>query len=356
MFNTSKHSFFSAILAYEEQKFIDNITVSFEKDTNEFKKGSTLIRVLPNRKSFQNIVTRSKIVMNRELINGAVPVYEWGPLFNDVTANIRTLDTKVSFIDAINIINKLYNTLGSTLYGILLISDDEETRVNPLHPLVAMQLCTHKTNMLWTVAIYTYANKPLLDAYYNSTSADLGLINENLQDQLTMYINRYSNTKRQVEDTSYNSIAHTVKITYKIKQHKDEDTHREVNLVTHQMLTNGTIAPYYGTSIVQKIFKTQQASGMTLTPMMSSNIRSEIDLNGFDYNREASKIVSEYVSVCTGTSFSNTTPNGLRTLVHSNTLSPHIRNIIQAGALPYVSACIAKSIEIYKLAKLIKEG
>ncbi len=356
MFNTARQSFLSAILAHEDSKLVDAADISFQSDTDEFKNGSTLIRVLPKRTSFQNIVTRSKVIANRDFItNNDLNHSSWEPLFNDVTSNIRTIDTKMDFVSAINIVNKLYKSLGDTLYGILLINEEETTRINPLHPLVAMRMSAVPSNDKWTIAIYTYVNKKYLDEKYDSDAADAAIIDENIKDQLNIYLSRYSSNAIIIENKEYNRAQRRVEIKYKIKQHQDEDDHREVNLVTHQMLTAGTIAPYYGTSIVQKHFKTQNVSGMALTPMLSSNIYSNISLSEFDYNKSPSKVNLEYVSVCTGPTHHNTTPNGLRTLIHSNTTSPYISNIIQSGALPYVAACIAKSIEIYKLTNIIKK-
>ena len=356
MFDSIRRPLLAAIVAAEEQKLVDNTDTSFSTDIDEFKNGSMVIRVLPSRTAFKNIVTNSKVIVHRDSLISNLPVYAWAELFQDVTTNIRTLDIKVKFTDAINIVNDLYNNLGNKLYGVLLINQDETIRINPLHPLTAMRMAAYPGEDLWTIAIYTYTDKQKLDIYYDSDMADLSLINENIKDQLNLYINRYSSSEVNIISKAYNRETRRIELQYKVKQHQDEDDYREVNLVTHQILAAGTIAPYYGTSIIQKKFKGQQVSGMPLTPMMSSNISSTISLNHFTYSIPPSKVTLEYSSVCTGTSYSNTTMEGLRTLAHSNTASAYISKIIQAGALPYVSACIAKSIEIYKLTKIIKKG
>ncbi len=84
---------------------------------------------------------------------------------------------------------------------------------------------------------------------------------------------------------------------------------------------------------------------------INSNSECNVHIEG---TTNYENISLEWQSVCTG-NLSNRTFKGLRTLIHSNTLSPYNTNILRPGAISYADKCVEKSIQILKLANLIKE-
>lgn len=130
-------------------------------------------------------------------------------------------------------------------------------------------------------------------------------------------------------------------------------------MIAHQMLTNGVVAPYYGTSAI-KMFSDRDSVGMNVSPMLSCNINQSLNFhNGMAFDsirqQESGNLITQmWYSVCCGGA-SNRSLDGLRRLVHSNILSPHVTDVISDGSLGYVDLCNKKSLEIFETAGFIEK-
>jgi hypothetical protein len=103
--------------------------------------------------------------------------------------------------------------------------------------------------------------------------------------------------------------------------------------------------PFYGSSLVKMTKTFTESKGTPLSPFNSVNIA-----NGQSQSPE----YIQYDSVCTGTVHSNTTIDGLRTLIHSNYSSPYSSSkFLNPACLIYARRMIEKSLEIYRKAQFI---
>ena len=339
MFNPNTVSLHDKLLQSELVEFKNTFfDIESQNVGEEFVKGHTLFRALPNRTSFQNIIKRSRVVIKRSL--------------NRIPAGHSY--TEMSLANAMTSINKIKIALGSKFYGALLIKG--KVKINPLHPLVAMSLVSSEEAASlpkqWKVAVFVYKDRDKLDTLYKSSSADPKIIEENLRDLINIYANRVDTVTKVITSKPIGD-GDKLELSYVVENHVDSDHNGEAMAVAHQLLTNGIIIPYYGTSLLK--MTPNSTSGLNVSPMISSNISHDFSLadgTGFDLGGVPA-INVRYSSVCTG-SQSNKTLKGLRTLTHSNTLSPYNRSIITDGSLPFVEACNNKSIEIFKLANVIK--
>lgn len=367
MFSTTSINFLTASLntTFDElsEKFSSE-NLSVEKE-DHFHKGNFLVKTLPLRSSYQNLITRSRIISDRNKLqdNGRRPeCLHYEKLQRDVTQEIFTLNEVGDFKTCINTINDVREGLGKDFFGALLIDQGQKDEIiNPLHPLVSIILSEENDytigSKIYSIVIFAYKNRESMDSYYMTNEADHDLIEENLSDLISCYFNKQAEatkiTSRSVDPTN-----ETIRIQYKIKKSEEEIQDEEHYMVAHQIFTEGIVSPYYGTSFLK--IKNGNNTGIALSPMMSCNIAADTGFNNgrsFDskYQQETnSEIRVEYNSVCTG-SYTNTTVAGMRTLTHSNASSPHNRYVIQQGSLAYADACIDKALAMYKLTGIIQE-
>lgn len=358
MFNLSSRSFRDHLIAAELEEFTKKYLITQQTEINDFQDCHVLFRSLPHRTSYQNLLTRSRVITSRKLPIPSLQCYK--PLFNDVSQDIVTLDNTMNFSDAITAIHKVATALGPKFYGALLVDNSNKIKINPLHPLTAMSFATKEHDNLiptiWKVVIFLYKDRGLLDDHYKTKDADTDLIQENLKDLINCHSGRVASVTKNIKCEAGQRPG-TITLSYKVEHHPDDAPDSEGLLVAHQLLTRGIVIPYYGTSILK--MKPGSTSGLNISPMISSNISHDSTYNeGRNYDskergKSKSKISVAYSSVCTGSS-DNTTLEGLRTLTHSNTLSPYNRNTITDGSLAYADACNAKSFEIYKIAQILK--
>lgn len=358
MFNIIKQSFRDSLIANELQEFSKKYLVTDTITSEDFKDCHVLFRTPPNRTSYQNLLTRSKVITSRKL---PVPkAHSYLPLFDDVSQDIATLDTQMELPDSIEAIYKIASALGTKFYGALLVDDTNKIKINPLHPLTALSFCADDKNpntpISWKVVIFLYKDRAALDKLYSTNNADLSIIEENLTDLINCHLGRVDLVTKNIE-CALNTQSQQIDLSYKVEHHPDDDQNSEGLLVAHQLLTRGIVVPYYGTSILK--MEPGKTKGVNVSPMISSNISHNSNYNGgrfYDSKESKEKNLTvdiSYTPVCTGSS-DNTTLKGLRTLTHSNTLSPYNRNIITDGSLAYVIACNKKSFDIYRLAQILK--
>lgn len=364
----------------EEQIEVSSIDRMDEKD--RFLGGSVLTNINQNMKSFESAAITTKVITKRDqLINDRYPkLGHYDYLFQDVIRSITTVNNSGSFIESVKTAYKIKEALGDSLYGILLkesnAGQESSNVINPFHPLVAMEATSNKyfkKKINYNMFVYTYNNKEAMDKRFSTDKADPELVVQNINDIINMYASDVTDVTTTVRQkiSSVNRKAGNIIISseeaidtfaqFKRNSSSVQNNKEEYLIVAHQILTEGVVAPYYGTSIVRR--KGGSTTGMNISPFMSCNISTDKidDIVRFKEGKEFDskyatdnniKVVPQYYSVCTGGTPNNTL-KGLRTLSHSNASSPYNRYTIMDGALAYAAACIEKSIEIYKFIDFI---
>ena len=193
MFSAQKLNFMKAVAKIEVDTFIKKYKDSFSIKVDNFADGNVLFRTIPNKQSFLSLLTNSKVVTRRDLKK--LPNHQcFKPLFEDVSRSITTIDTPMTLENAVQSIAKIRNALKQNFYGALLINKEHDIKVNPLHPLVAMSLISEdsqfKENYKWTLIIFSYQSRDLLDDFYKTEDADPKIIAENINSQIHCYVNR----------------------------------------------------------------------------------------------------------------------------------------------------------------------
>lgn len=360
MIHPQRFSFMDAVVETELLEFAKSISPEQLQSNgeDEFFGGNLVFKAAPGRKSFTNLLFRSRVITHRDkLVNNEYPRQRgYKDLMNNVTRSLITISESATLREAMNLVNKIYKNLGNKLYGALLIKGT--TIINPLHPLVATAILNQPDYLEKTkyrVVVYLYNDRQEMDSIYNTSFADQSIIDENLNDLLQCYLSTSSSitkvTGHEIRDDG------NITISYKVKKDEGEEDGKDHFLIANQILTEGIFCPYYGTTLVVKT--TRDVSGCAMSPMLSCNIRHDESYNGgrlFDSKRlinDKETPSTRLDSVCTG-SLDNRTIKGLRTLTHSNASSPYNRNIISDGSLAYVDSCIKKSIDIYELTGIIE--
>lgn len=366
MFKTTNMSFLTAVTNNSFDEFAEKFDPAHlsKNSDDDFYEGNFLVKTLPLRTSYQNLITNSRVISERKFLvdNETRPESrEYYELQGNVTREIFTLNEVGDFKECINSINKIRETLNDNFFGALLIDQGKKDEIiNPLHPLVSIILSEENdytvSSKIYSIVIFTYQDRERMDRYYKTDFADKELIEENLGDLISCYFNKQKQDTK-VTSTDNNRENETVQFRYKVKKSEEEIIDEEHYMVAHQIFTEGIVSPYYGTSFLK--VKDGDNTGIGVSPMLSCNIAFDRSFgNGTGFNSEYQRkkemnIVPSYNSVCTG-SHTNTTLTGMRTLTHSNASSPHTRYVILDGALAYADACIDKALEMYKLTGIIE--
>ena len=341
MFNIEQTTFLQEVIKQEYKDFTETSKIDTEETENPFIEGNVLYNLRSNAESVTSLLETSWRTNNESTINGNhVKGY-----FRAITTSIIRPKDKMPLNEALQTIYEVRASLGSEFAGALLVSG--KTILNPLHPLTALCLLDDESynSLEYSMVVYTYGGKrETLDETYNSYSLNRDLAITNINDIIRTFTSRVKHRSTKVID----SLVHprnksTINQTYKVAKYDGEQDNEELYLVTHQILTQGIVAPYYGTSIIKLNGST---SGIPCSPFRSVNLTS--------YRREAESTTPHGANVCTG-NIPNNTLKGLRTLTHANLSSPYTWDAMEAGALVYAEMCMDKSFELYALAKLIKE-
>lgn len=316
----------------------------FESPDEGFLDGNVLVKVMPKRKSMVELQRNPGVVTD---LTVTPELYDPSYLFDTVTQEIINIQNVPSLKEALEHVSKVHNALGKLFYGAVLTIDNK--KINPLHPLTAMSIISnedhpfHKATNI-RVSIFTFQSEKKyngLHETYKSDKADKDKIEANINNQILAYTGKVDTVIKFVSTNTAQSYGN-INLQYKVFKHPDEIEDSEFYLVAHQLLTAGVIMPYYATSIIRM---TGNTSGLNITPMVSSNIV---------WRNEKGNKNPAWNSVCTG-SMNNRSLKGLRSLTHSNRLSPYNSNTIQPGSLVFADACNIKSLEIYHQAKYIKD-
>jgi hypothetical protein len=364
MFSYGKIGFMESILEGEKHNFKDYFDpTSLKKDEGYMENGNVLFKIDPNTDSMNQLMTKYKVITKREkLIGGRYPEYHtYEQIENDVTKEIHTLKKLGNLSKCMQTAKNIENTLGKNFYGCLLIHGGQI--VNPLHPVVAMSILEDNNlymnkDSIFDLVVFTYSNRADMDYIYKTEKADKDLIEKNINALITAHSRKFK-SKTKLEGIESNGNGLDIKIKYRNSISSFDKDGYEYLIVAHQMLTTGTVFPFYGTSIL-KTSKSLGTSGFGLSPLKSCNIDSSSSYHdGTEFDspyqiKNGLPLRVMYHSVCTG-SENERTLKGMRTLTHSNANSPYNINVFEDGALEYVEACNKKSFEMYMITKVIQD-
>lgn len=335
LFNTDP-SFIAQLTKHEMLEFKKSSTIDVEVAKNPFVDANVLYQVNSTSNALKDLLETSWHTQQKDVHHFPANVSKY---FKAVTESIIKVPGQFSYREAIALLAETSALMGTTFAGAILIQGKK--LINPFHPLTALAILDQSDYLdgaRYKIVVYKYPNRANLDSYYSSKSADPEKVAKNINDLILTYTRRTLERKVKVDRSEMDG--DTIYQKYRVSKEEGENLDKEFFVSTHQVLTHGIVAPYYGTSIITMNGSTY---GHHCTPFHSVNI-SQADRTVDMSVRSA--------SVCTGNS-SNETLDGLRTLTHANLSSPYSRDVLEPGALIYADACISKSLEIYSLAKVI---
>jgi hypothetical protein len=343
MFNEEK-TLMQNIMNLEVQEFIKtNVKESMESSSDEdFKDGNVLYKTLIKRTGIQTLI--KDYLKTNDSNNNCESVSE---LFGNVTQQIINDKGSYTWKEAIKQIEKYRAQLGKHFYGAVLRSTKKSSVIiNPYHPLTALSLMSEAdaevNSYTYNIIIYVYNDRDRMDDYYKTEASDKKKVQENINGIITTYLNRINTIIKVEEAASRLDASGNLKIKFRTRKHNDEEESNDYLVVAHQLLTNGILAPWYGTSLLRKPIGRNGTTGLQLGPIRSCNI------SGARANNRS----GSYNNVCTGRLSSNTL-KGLRSLTHANLGSPFTREIVAPGGLAYIDAMIDKSVELYKAGEIL---
>ncbi len=367
MLELNRMGFLEACLKEESLNFVKHYDLSklMVDGGDNFKKGRTLFKTMPLRSSTQDLLTSSKVVTRRDKLidNNRRPKTEhYSTLLNHLIKRSITISNVGNLKMTLTKIRDLKETFGSNFYGVLIHKKKQEF-INPLHPLTAMSLLSdadfNKEENVFTIELFHYEDRKRMDDIYSTKNFDPEIGERNINNLINCFANNApSNFKIMGQNNTVNSNGQ-VTIDFKVQKNEEEEQGYELYMVAHQMLTEGVVMPYYGSSAI-KMYSDRDSVGMNVSPMLSCNINQDLSfLSGlaFDskYQQQTGETITQmWYSICCG-SKSNRNLEGLRTLVHSNGSSPHISSIISDGSLGYADMCNDKAITIFETAGFINK-
>lgn len=352
------------IINIEKQMFQRNTRESFSASTNinKIDNGNILFKVPTNRSAISRLtkgdtnhcIDKSTVAQFTD--SPEIGNYDAHGFLRSVTNKFINIEAKASFVECINTIHHYQKAAGKHFYGALLRSvDNPDIIMNPFHVLTALSvmeneeyLNRHKFNIL----IYIHSNRNQSDEQYKTAWASEELINDNINALMQVYTSKAVTKINVKEVTPVNTDSlhdFRVRVHYTELRHKDENPNNVYHIVTHQLITKGIIAPYYGTSLIDwDRQRARECYGIHISPMHSCNIGG-----GYHAYIREERHNSGSNSVCTG-SLDNYTYEGLRTLTHSNLSSAFTKYNLVPGFLAYVDAMIEKSIALYTAAGILE--
>lgn len=366
------------------QKVLEGELTEFTKDMNKavnetavdenLVKGNVLFKTMFNRTCVKELTQGSLSLIPSEFNPGLIDVREtyndyprtekknWRkdsdkksvthyPFFDKVTNRTLNIDAKADWKTCINIINEWRDKLGKNFYGaVIRDASKKDIIMNPLHILTSILLISDQDTQYlkkakFNIIIYYYPDREELDKQFASELClkedGINRSNEIIDNITKTYSNR-TNTLKRVSSVGDVNADGSMVVQYQTLKHVDESSSEEHYVVAHQLLTNGILAPYYGTSLLN-MRPGSDTKGTPLGPIRSCNI-PEISVGSSNYN-----------TVCTGSS-SNRSLDGLRTLTHAYLGSPYTCRTMEEGSLIYIDCMIEKSIGLFKTVGIIPEA
>ena len=379
-----KKNYIDLLMDDELKRFIkaNGVNAIRQTNTKDFVNGNIVVKVPLNRKAITDLLAGARSI-HKDLgdydsyIKNTFSQYpscdhntekhsrlSYLNLFKDTTNRIIKIDTLMSFEDALNMAIKFRNKLGSKFYGCLLkVNGMDNTLINPFHILTAlssvseygvgkhgvMDVSKHKFYPI----IYILENEEQLDICYHSLFADMEKIETNINCLMHVFGSK-TQTKTKITGTNIENLdpekivkikngSMNIEIKYKqtidSNYEQNEDDSGNNHVIAHQLMADGVVAPFYGASLVKINRELSDSKGTRLTPMPTVNIAGAMS----NFNNVV------FDNVCTGSSYRNTTLDGLRTQTHVYYGSPYgsSKNFMP-GSLVYVRRMIERSLEIYR--------
>lgn len=345
-----------AILNKEMENFKRKYTLPTSTTIKNWDSENLVLQVAADKQSLIDLLHNDRVLLKDRSGGTHGGGFDSNDLFNSVTRDIITISDAGTMVSCLNQINDIKLALGDLFYGALLIKD--KSIINPLHPLIAMELLNHTHDTtIYKIIVYVYPDAKTKDSLFDTYAehlADTEIIDSNINNLIKMYTNTVTYSTTKLMDITHSG--DTLVVHYKVQISEGEDGSYAHYLIPNQVSTLGIVMPYYGTSLLKQHIRDQDVYGVNLSPMHSSNIANEYSMNqGTWKNNATEKPEVSFDSVCTGNSHRNNTDAGRRTLTHSNQSSPMTRDTICPGSLQYAAACVDKCLSIYILAGIIKE-
>lgn len=356
-----------------------------------FKNGKIVLKTSEDSVALQTLLSDLRYISNTELISEKESMsidyfhermknivydsqnskgrFNYSHLFNDVKERIIKFDTPMKFDECLNMAIAFRNKLGSKFFGCLLKIDGvDDMFINPFHALTAVSIISNintfnkenlnvfDENIKFIPIIYILNDEELMDLTYMSELADLEMIDKNINFLIQQYKKEtpiknkivYTNENDINDENIFDFIKGRKKIEIKYKTTYITQSSESIKhyIVAHQASIKGTIIPSYGASYVKIDRLKDKSEGVNLNPFTTCNIAGT-------YNYYHDDVVLN--SVCTGSKHRNTTIDGLRELTYSNYGSPYgSSSMFTAGALIYSRKMIEKSLQLYRLSKIIE--
>jgi len=343
MLNLQHQTFLQKVLAREQNTFVEERINTIQSINGEpaMVNGDVLYKIPINRTSTQDLLKNYTVPA---MTSDRMEYYSSSDFLERVTTQVINVEKQKGLKQCISVIKDYYEAAGTHFYGAVIRRGSKI--INPLHILSVLALLEDEDieKETFTVSLYFYHDRENMDILYSSWEADKEAMAKNIEALMLTYNNKIR-TQIQIENVSEITREGNVTVTYRDKKHEDEDTIRSHYIVTHQILTQGILAPYYGTSIIG-LMVGGETKGAFLSPMRSPNIGQEESIKKSDNTL--------WASVCTG-SLDSTTLTGLRSLTHANLSSRFSSYNLMPGLIPYVDLMIAKSFEVYAAAGIIDE-
>ena len=382
-----KIDFVTSLLEKEVVKFVkNNGSESIAKmQTKDFVNGSVVLNIPIKRTAISSLLNECRFPVNKEsfgtgdfesnYINFLLDDDQrkeslesgnfYKNLFNKITDQIIKIDKPMSFEACLNMAIKFRNQLGSKFYGCMLkLSTNSDIVINPFHILTTLSCIDNSStnneslNVLkekFYLIVYVNQDEEELDFDYGSMYSDMALVDKNINSLMQVYSSKIEQKVKLEEESVNVNLSRdevkkiinggTVDIKYRTSIEEDVDESYNYYVIATQAGTNGIMFPFYGASLIRMTKTFSESKGTTLSPFNSVNIAGA-------ESQTPQNIV--YNSVCTGSTYTNTTIDGLRMLVHSNYSSPYSTSkLLHPGCLVYARRMIEKSLEIYRKAQFI---
>jgi hypothetical protein len=324
-----------------------------ESDSNIHERNEMIFTTKYDTEECQSLLSTAKLMQDKHL-------YRENKLFDgkkfhvEIMSTSLEIDGKYNFTNAMNIIGHIFLEMKDTLYGVLLYDNKDKSIFNPLHPLLALEFAKQNPTSEYTIFVFSNKNISgdiMIPSRSESDNARSRAV-DNIIKQLSLYTNRGSiSAKSTIEESKQDWISRVsdnpnAKLKISNQYYADKNNNNdEIYIVPQQILTKGTVIPYYGTSLIKVNTKGERRTteGTHLSPMTSANIANawcESD------NNELDNVIFD--SVCTGR-LDNTSVTGLLSLNHCNLSSPYREgHILMHGWSEYAQECVRIAISAYK--------
>lgn len=324
------------IIDEEVKTFVDTNSNIYESTPNflDLNDGAFVAEIKTSSTAFQKVMSQEfqKSIINLECRSPDMYSRQLGERIIKLDSATINGNRPFDYTKALEIVYQTSLQVGSVFAGSLFILEHGGI-VNPLHPLVALESFKKESMRVSKILVYTYKNESYIKQSYNESSYDN---DDNIKTIIQLYQNLLTGRSVDIKENEYDIATKKIKQAYALGKLPGEHDAKEFYLVAHQLLTQGTYVPYYGTSIVQM---GGQTAGFHASPFKSCNISGHMSSNP--------------QSVCTGGTPNNTI-EGLKTLHHANLGSPYEYNCMTTVSKAYADTCIKYSFDIYKSANIIK--